>query len=312
MKQVLIAAALAALCISPAAAQQRTDVSKLQITTTDLGQGVWFLSWQGGDSLVLAGPDGVLLVDASVPQMTDKIRAAIAAISDRPIRFVINTHAHADHFGGDEALAKAGAVVVAHANVRARMASGQYLAAFNQTIPPSPPAALPVVTYDDGATLSLDGETVELIHIPNAHTDSDSLVHFRRANVIHASGTFGNDWGYPFYDMSSGGSLSGMIAAQEKMLSLSDAKTRLIADEGEPRDKAYLQAQHDMLVTVRARVRKLIAQGKTEAEVIAAKPTADLDAKWAPKGGFLTGDRFTQMAYQSLKGIKPPTSPPPR
>jgi glyoxylase-like metal-dependent hydrolase (beta-lactamase superfamily II) len=310
MKQVLIAAAVAALSFTTAGAQPRTDFSKLQITTTDLGKGVYFLSWQGGDSLVLTGPDGVLLVDASVPQMTDKIRAAIAQVSDRPIRFVVNTHAHADHFGGDEALARAGAVVVAHANVRARMASGQYLAAFNQTIPPSPPAALPAVTYTDRMALELDGETVELIHVEHAHTDSDSLVHFRRANVIHASGTFGNDYGYPFFDSSSGGSLEGMIAAQQVMLSLSDANTRIIADEGQPRDKTYLQAQHDMLVKVLMRVKKLIGEGKTEAQAVAARPTADLDATWVPKGGFLTGDRFTQMAYQSLKGIKPPTSPP--
>jgi cyclase len=308
MKMVLIAAAAVALCCSPAAAQPQTDFSKVQIKTTDLGEGVYLLGWGSGDSLVLTGPDGVLLVDASVAPMLDKIKAAIARLSDKPIRFVINTHAHADHFGGNEALAGAGAVIVAQDNVRARMVKGQYIAAFNQTIAPSPPAALPAITYGDAMTIHFDGETIELIHAPHAHTDSDTLVYFRRANVIHASGTFGNDTTYGFYDLSSGGSLAGMIAAEEKILALADDRTRIIADEGEPASKAALQASHDMLVTVRARVRKLIAEGKSEAQAVAAKPTRDLDAKWVPKGGFITGDLYTRMAYQSLKGVQPPTA----
>ena len=310
MKRTLIAAAVLTLGCATAAAQGRVDFSKLEIATTNLGHGLYLLNWQGGDSLVLTGDDGVLLVDASVPEMTAKIRAAVAKISDKPIRLVINTHAHADHFGGNEVLAEAGAIIVAHDNVRRRMESGQYLAAFNQTIPPSPPAALPTVTFADAMTIHFDGETIELIHAPNAHTDSDTLVWFRRADVIHASGTFSSGSAYPFFDTSSGGSLTGMIGAEAKMLSLSDERTKIIPDEGDPGSKAALQASHDMLVTVRARVGKLIAQGKTEAEAIAAKPTQDLDPRWAPKGGFVTGDAYTRMAYDSLRGIKPPTTPP--
>ncbi len=309
MKRALIAAALVALSCSPTAAQPQTDFSKVQIKTTDLGAGVYLLGWGSGDSLVLTGADGVLLVDASVAQMVDPIRAAIAKVSDRPIRLVINTHAHADHFGGNEALAKAGAVVIAHDNVRARMAKGWYIAAFNQTIPPSASGALPTVTYADRMTVHFDGETVELVHAPLAHTDSDTLVYFKRANVIHASGTFGNDTTYPFYDLSSGGSLTGVIGAEETMLALADDKTRIIADEGEPSSKAAIQASHDMLVTVRTRVQKLIDAGMSEDQAIAAKPTKDLDATWVHPGGFITGDVVTRMAYQSLKGIKPPTSP---
>ncbi len=309
MKRVLIAAAVVALCHSTAAAQPRTDVSKLEIKTTDLGFGVYLLGWTGGDSLVLTGPDGVLLVDAAVAPMVDNLKAAIARLSDQPIRFVINTHAHADHFGGNEALAKAGALVVAQDNVRTRMAKGNYIAAFNQTIPPSAPGALPTITYADAMTIHLDGETVELIHAPHAHTDSDSLVYFRRANVIHASGTFGADTTYPFFDLSSGGSLSGVIAAEEKILSLADDRTKVIPDEGEPATKGAIQASHDMLLKVRARVQTLIRKGKSEAEAEAARPTRDLDGRWVPKGGFITGDVFTRMAYDSLKGIKPPTAP---
>jgi glyoxylase-like metal-dependent hydrolase (beta-lactamase superfamily II) len=182
------------------------------------------------------------------------------------------------------------------------MAKGQYLAAFKQTIPPSPPAALPTLTYAGAMTLHFDGETVQLFHPPGAHTDNDTLVHFKRANVIHASGTIGGDGGYPFFDMSSGGSLAGTIAAEEKMLSLADANTRIQADEGDPASTASLRECHDALVTIRGRVQKLIDEGKSEDEAVAAKPTLDLDARFVRPGGFLTGDAFTRMAYQSLKG----------
>jgi cyclase len=306
---VLIAAGVMSLFCLPAAAQQGTDYSKLQIKTTDLGQGVYLLGWQGGDSLVLVGDDGVVLVDTAVAQLADKIKAAIAHLSSKPIRYVIITHAHADHFGGNEVMVKGGAVLIAHDNVRMRMTKGQYIAAFNQTIPPSAPAAIPTITYTNAMTIHVGGETIELIHAPHAHTDSDSLVYFHRANVIHTSGTFGNDQTYTFFDLSSAGSLAGTIAAQEKVLSLANDKTRIIADEGGPSSKAALQASHDSLVEVRARVQALIDAGKNEEAAVAAKPTRDLDVKWVHSGGFITGDVFTRMAYESLKGIKPPTAP---
>jgi glyoxylase-like metal-dependent hydrolase (beta-lactamase superfamily II) len=309
MKRVLAAAVAAALFCSPAAAQPQTDFSKVKIETTDLGHGVYLLGWPVGDSLVLVGEEGVLLVDTSVAANLDNIKAAIAKLSDKPIRYVINTHAHADHFGGNEALAKSGAVIVAHDKLRERMVKGQYLAAFNQTIPPSPPAAWPTVTYAEAMTIHFDGETIDLYHVPNAHMDNDTLVHFRRAKVIHASGTIG-DRGYPFFDMSAGGSLAGTIAAEAKMLSLSDAGTRIIPDEGPPASAADLKASHDALVVIRARVQKLIDQGKSEDEAVAAKPTKDLDARWVRQGAFLTGDFITRLAYQSLKGIRPPAAAP--
>jgi glyoxylase-like metal-dependent hydrolase (beta-lactamase superfamily II) len=293
----------------PAAAQPRVDYSTLQIKTTDLGHGVYLLGWQGGDSLILVGDDGVLLVDTSVAQMGEKIKAAIARVSDKPIRLVINTHAHADHFGANELMAQGGALIVGHEKLRERMAKGQYLAAFKQTIPPSPSAALPALTYADTLTIHFDGETVQLVHVPRAHTDNDTLVYFKRANVIHASGTFGGDRTYPFFDMSSGGSLAGMIGAEEKMLSLSDSKTRIIPDEGDPGSTEGLKASRDMLVAIRARVQKLVDAGKTEDQVIADKPTRDLDTRWAQQGSPLNGDFFSRLAYQSLKNARPATTP---
>jgi len=304
VKRVLVAAALAAVSCS-AAAQPQIDYSKLEIKTTDLGSGVYLLGWQGGDSLILVGDEGVLLVDTSVAPMGDKIKAAIASVSDKPIKLIINTHAHADHFGANEAMAKGGALIVTHDTMRERMVKGQFIAAFKQTVPPSPLAALPTVTYAEAMTLHFGDETVQLFHPPRAHTDNDTLVHFKRANVIHASGTFGGDGAYPFFDMSSGGSLAGTIVAEEKMLSLADDKTWIIADEGDPASTAALKASHDMLVTLRARVQKLIDEGKSEDEAVAAKPTAEFDAKRARQGGFLTGDVMARLAYQSLKGASP-------
>jgi glyoxylase-like metal-dependent hydrolase (beta-lactamase superfamily II) len=296
--RLLTTAALAALFSLPATAQPRSDYSKLEIKTTELGHGVYLLGWQGGDSLILVGDDGVLLVDTSVAQMGDKIKAAIAKVSSKPIRWIINTHAHADHFGANEALAKEGAVIVGHADLRERMAKG--FAAFNQTIPPSPPAALAAVTYTDAMTIHFAGETVQLFHPPHAHTDSDTLVHFKRANVIHASGTFGGAGSYPFFDMSSGGSLAGTIGAEDKMLSLADDKTWIIADEGDPAHTDALRASRDALVAIRTRVQTLIDTGKSEDQAVAAKPTQDIDARFVRPGGFLTGDTITRMAYQSL------------
>jgi cyclase len=151
-------------------------------------------------------------------------------------------------------------------------------------------------------TLNFAGETIELIHVPNAHTDNDTLVHFVRAGVIHASGTFGGAGVYPFFDMSSGGSLAGTIAAEEKMLSLADANTWIVADEGDPAHTPALKASRDALVAIRARVQELVDEGKSEDEAIAAKPTKDVDAGYLRAGGFMTGDAITRMAYQSLKG----------
>jgi glyoxylase-like metal-dependent hydrolase (beta-lactamase superfamily II) len=307
VKRLLVAAALAAVSCPPVLAQPQLDYSKLEIKTTDLGAGVYLLGWQGGDSLILVGSDGVLLVDTSVAPMGDKIKAAIAKVSDKPIKVVINTHAHADHFGANEAMGKGGALIVAHDKLRERMAKG--FTAFNQAIPPAPPAALPTVTYAEAMTIHFDGETVELSHPPGAHTDSDTLVHFRRANVIHASGTIGGDGGYPFFDMSSGGSLAGMIVAEDKMLSVADDATRIVADEGNPASTATLEASRDMLVALRARVQKLIDEGKNEDEAVATKPTKDFDAKWVHPGNFVTGDTMTRLAYQSLKGAGAPAAP---
>jgi len=188
MPRLLAAAVVVALVAVPAAAQQPIDFSKVEIKTTDLGRGLYQMDSAGGNLLVLTGPDGVLLVDDSYAQLYDKITAAVRRVSDRPIKYVINSHIHGDHHGGNEAMIKAGVTVIAHEKVRSRMATGGRDAFSNQPIPPAVPGALPIVTYRDAMTVYFNGETIDLIHAPPSHTDSDTIVYFRNANVIFVGG----------------------------------------------------------------------------------------------------------------------------
>jgi len=284
------------LILAPCAFAQQ-DFEKVQITTTKVAEGVSMLSGAGGNIGVSTGADGVFLVDDEWAPMTAKVKAAVAALSDKPIRFVLDTHWHDDHTGGNKDLGEAGVLIVAHDNVRTRMSTEQFIAAFNMKVPPAPPRALPVVTFDDSVTFHLNGDEVHAFHVAPAHTDGDAVVHFRRANVVHAGDIFFNGF-YPFIDLSSGGSLRGMITASDRILSLANERTRIIPGHGPLGDRAALQAYRDMLVSVRDRIQPMITAGKTSAQVLAAKPTHDLDEKWGK--GFLKPDQFVEIAYASL------------
>jgi glyoxylase-like metal-dependent hydrolase (beta-lactamase superfamily II) len=297
------------LCALPVAAQQPIDFAKVEIKMTDLGRGLYQMDSAGGNLLVLTGPDGVLMVDDSYAQLFDKITAAVRKVSDKPIKYVINSHIHGDHHGGNEAMIKAGVTVIAHENVRSRMAKGGRDAFSNQAIPPAVPGALPVVTYRDAMTIHFNGETIDLIHAPPSHTDSDTIVYFRKANVIFMGGVYGNNLNYPFIDLGMGGSLQGVIAAEEMILPMIDDRTRIFADQGSGERKTSMQASHDMLVAVRNRVQRLIDEGKSEDEAVAAKPTLDFDKTWVRPGSFFTGEIMTRQAYRSLKSAQ---SAPPR
>lgn len=315
--QRLLAIIAIALCALPVAAQQPIDFSRVEIKTTDLGHGLYQMDSAGGNLLVLTGPEGVLLVDDSYAPLFDKITAAVRRVSDKPIKYVINSHIHGDHHGGNEAMIKAGVTVIAHENVRSRMAKGGRDAFSNQPIPPAAPGALPIVTYRETLTIHFNGETIELIHVPPSHTDSDTVVYFRNANVIFMGGVYGNNLNYPFIDIGMGGSLPGVIAAEEMILPMIDDGTRIFADQGSGERKTSMRASHDMLVAVRARVQRLIDEGKSEDEAVAARPTRDFDETWVKKGSFFTGEVMTRQAYRSLKAPTPPTasrppSPPAR
>ncbi|KPK82348.1 MAG: MBL fold metallo-hydrolase [Gemmatimonas sp. SM23_52] len=292
---VALALSAAALAVVPRVhAQAMEDV---QIETVEVAPGVYMLVGRGGNIGVSVGVDGVFLVDDQYAPLTEKIVAAIRAISDGPIRFVLNTHWHGDHVDGNENLAAAGVLILAHDNVRTRMSEEQYMEAFDRRVPPAPEGALPVVTFSEALTFHLNGDEIHISHLENAHTDGDVIVRFRAANVVHMGDIYFAG-GYPFIDVSAGGCIDGMIAAVETVLELVDDDTRIIPGHGPLSNKAELQEYHDMLVGVRDAVAEQIATGKDRDAVIAAKPTAPFDQKWG--GAFLDADRFTAIVYSDL------------
>jgi cyclase len=295
-KKMLIATA--ALACSSWVFAQDEDFSTVEIESQQVGDGLYMLMGSGGNMLLSVGSDGAVLVDTEYAQLHDKILAAIRAAGGSDVKFVINTHWHGDHTGGNESFGKEGAVIVAHNNVRARLSTEQFMAAFNQKVPAAPAAALPTITFPTRATFHWNGNIVNVMHVDPAHTDGDSVVHFTNANVIHTGDTYMKDL-YPFIDVSSGGSINGFISSAEMVLARSDASTKIIPGHGALATRADLKRFHDMLVTVRGNIQTLINQGKTEDEVVAAKPTAEFDAAWG--GGFMSPENFTRFAYQSLK-----------
>lgn len=285
---------VALLAMSQLTAVTAQDSLKVQTITPQLS----VLFGKGGNIGVFSGPDGVVLIDDQYAPATPQILAAVAELSDAPLRFVLNTHWHGDHTGGNENLGKAGSLIMAHDGVRRRMSSEQFITAFKQAVPASPPAALPVVTFGDDLSLHLNGDTLNAFHVARAHTDGDSIVRFERANVLHMGdvmflGT------YPFIDLSSGGSIDGVIKALERALSKSDSKTTVIPGHGSITDQAGLKAYLSMLRDIRERVQAGLAAGQSVEEIIANRPTAAYDE--GRSGGFISADSFVRTVASSLR-----------
>lgn len=269
--------------------------AEVVIRVQPVAPGIHVLYGSGGNIGVSSGPDGVFLIDDQYAVLTPKITEALTKLSPSPPRFVLNTHWHGDHTGGNENLAQQGSLIVAHDNVRQRMSTEQFSKFFEHATPAAPSAALPVVTFNDSLSIHLNGDDIRGIHVPGAHTDGDVFIHFRKANVIH-TGDLVFAGMYPFIDLDSGGSVDGVIAAVDRMLALADDETRIIPGHGEVTQKAGLAAYREMLAVTSGRVRALVKAGKSVEDVLAAQPNADFDEKhaWA----FITPERYTRILYR--------------
>ena len=290
--------ASAAIAQQPATAPPPPpDFSKVEIKTTDLGDNVYMLEGQGGNITVAIAGNGIIMVDGEFAPLHDKIKAAIAVVSNLPIKYLVNTHFHGDHTGGNEPFARDGATVVSEINVRTRLAAGTTNGLTGVKTPPVSDAALPAKTYTRALKIRLVGRVADLRHIANAHTDGDTYVWFKASNVLATGDTFTNGR-YPNIDFANGGNIKGMIAATNAYLKLVNDKSRIVPGHGPIADKAALVTFRTMLVTARDRMAKLVKDGKSEDDVLTAKPFADLDAKWAPTD--LAATNFIRVVYHSL------------
>ena len=294
LKRPFAVALLATALTTPLCAQQ--DFSKVEVKAEQLAPGVSVLFGAGGNIGVSHGEDGTVLIDDQFAPLTPKIQAAVAALGASPVKYLINTHWHGDHSGGNENFGKAGALIMAHDNVRVRMASDQKTP-FGE-VKASPKVALPVITYAEGLKLHLNGEEVRVISVPPAHTDGDSIVHWTKSNVIHMGDLFFHKMSFPFVDRSSGGDVRGVIAAANKVLAMADDQTKIIPGHGPVASKAELVAYRDMLVAIVGKVDTAVKAGKSLDEVKAMKPA---DGFGVNPSGFITADRFIEMVYGTLK-----------
>jgi cyclase len=287
---------IAAILMSSSAFAQQPEVT---IKAEPLAPGVAVLFGQGGNIGVSYGPDGTILIDDQFAPLTPKIQAAVAALGATPVKFLINTHWHGDHTGGNENLGNAGAIIMAHDNVRVRLAGGGTSGVGTsgaRTIPKAPPVALPVVTYHDGLSLHLNGDEVRTIHMHDAHTDGDSVVHWKKANVVHMGDLFMTQGSMPYVDLGSGGNVRGFVAAADKVLAMTNAETKIIPGHGPMATRADLQAWRNMIADVIAKVEVGIKAKKTLAQIQAMKPAA----RYEKPGTFISGDAFVAATYKSL------------
>jgi glyoxylase-like metal-dependent hydrolase (beta-lactamase superfamily II) len=260
----------------------------------------------GGNVAVSAGEDGVFIIDDQLKPLVDQLLAAIRKVSDQPIRFVINTHYHGDHVGGNESIGQAGAVIIAHDNIRLRMNRDEFNTFMGETTPAWPKDALPVVTFNDQVTLHFNGEPVTITHVPHGHTDGDSIVFFPVSNVLHMGDDYFNGL-YPYIDLDGGGSIQGMIAAVELGMELADADTQIIPGHGPLSNLQELTSYHDFLTRARDNVNALIAQGMSLEQVIAAHPTAEWDEALGKT--WITPEQLVIFIYNSLTGVDHYTVP---
>lgn len=282
-------------CSSEINAQNEDRFANVEVKGEALTEGVAVLFGAGGNIGVSHGVDGTILIDDQFAPLSEKIQNSIKALGAEPAKYVINTHWHGDHSGGNENFGKAGALIMAHDNVRVRMLGEQTSGRGNST--PSPKEALPAVTYEDGVKMYLNGDEMHVIHIAKGHTDGDSIIFWKNANVIHMGDMYFNKVTLPFIDLNSGGNVKGVLAAAEKALSLANDETQIIPGHGPMATKADMMAYRDMLQDVIAKVGAAKTAGKSLEETQAMKPAAKYDTN---PNGFIKGDAFVEAVYKSL------------
>ena len=269
------------------------DFSKVEIKIEKLSDNIYVLFGSGGNIGICAGEDGVIMIDDQYAPLSEKIEATIAKISDHPVKYLLNTHWHGDHTGGNEHFGRKGATIIAHENVRTRLSKEQTIKAFSRTVPAAPELAWPVITFSEKMSLHANGEDLIAIHVHNAHTDGDSFIYFPKSNVLHMGDTFFNGR-FPFIDLSSGGSVDGIIEAANRALFIIDEDTKIIPGHGPVSNKQELMIYRDVLLGVRTKVKKDVDKGMSIEEIKAAGFLAGLD-EWG--SGFINGERFLDILY---------------
>ena len=297
MRRMLVAVAVLAALTALA---QQPDFSQVQIKVTKVAGTVYMLEGRGGNIGVSVGEDGIVIVDDQYAPLAEKIRAALKGITDKPVRFVINTHWHGDHTGGNAYFQQQGPII-AQENVRKRLLEGGRV--LGRDVAPAPKEALPVVTFNDRATVHLNGEDIRAVHFPGGHTDGDSVIFFTKSNVVHMGDDFVT-YGFPFIDLESGGSVRGMIGAVEKVLAIVPADAKVIPGHGPLSTVDDLKPFLAMLKETVAIVQKGIAKHKTLEQLKKDNVLGAYSEKWSPKGAFITTDRFLETLYNDLSGKK--------
>lgn len=283
-----------ALCATAAIAQQQ-DFSKVEVKATKVAGTVYMLTGSGGNIGVSVGDDGIVIIDDEFAPLAPKIIEALNGISDKPIKFIVNTHYHGDHTGGNPVFGRTG-TIIAHDNVRKRLQNGSSVR--GNATPPAPKQALPIVTFNDTATIHVNGEDIRAVHFPNGHTDGDAVIYFPQSNVVHMGDDFFNGR-FPFIDVDNGGSVRGLIANVDNILSTLPDDVKVIPGHGELSDKAGLRRFADMLRGTSAAVQSAIKAGRTLEQMKADNILAQW-AEWGPQGWFVNAQGFTEMLYRDL------------
>ena len=293
-KSIIALSVLTAWILSYAMIVQ-ADSEKL--VAVQVSEQIYMIAGKGGNVGIFIGEDGTFLIDDNFAPLTEKIVEAIKSVGGDHPRFLINTHYHGDHTGGNENLGRGGTLIFSHDNVRERLKNGSFIKAFDMKLAATTPEGLPVVTFSDGISFHLNNDTIRAIHVAHAHTDGDSFIHFETANVVHAGDILFNGF-YPFIDVNHGGSLIGTIKGVDEILSLTDDNTKIIPGHGPLGDKEQLLSYRKMLWTAYERLTKLKAEGKTAQEAAASKPLDDLEETWGD--GMFKGDQWIELIYAGV------------